>query len=208
MAEKPLEWHNTSEIQGRSYICGYCGSQVGPDRGFEASYRAPHASATWLNVYIHICSYCARPTFFDPDRVQWPGVPAGARVEALPPGVERLYEEARRCMSVSAYTAAVMSCRTLLMHIAHDRGSGEKANFYQYVDWLAEEHYVPRGGEAWVHAIRDKGNEANHEIPPVDEHAAMQVLSFTTLLLRNVYEAEAQLKATAPEHHQPTGTVI
>lgn len=101
-------------------------------------------------------------------------------------------------MSVSAYNTAVMVCRKLLMHVAYERGSGEKKNFKQYVEWLVENHYVPPGGEAWADQIRGKGNEANHEIDLMDEHSAEQVLSFTEFLLKFVYELPARVGGSTP----------
>lgn len=187
-----LEWQNISgTITPRTYVCGYCGDKVGPDRGYFAVYDQPTIGR--LQLYIYLCSSCRQPTYFDPNDRQWPSVAFGSPVQALPPDVQGLYDEARRCMSVSAYTAAVMACRKLLMHIAHERGSGEQNNFKSYVDWLVEHHYVPPGGEGWADLIRGKGNEANHEIEALDQHAAEQVLSFTEFLLKFVYELPARV---------------
>ena len=58
-----------------------------------------------------------RPTFFEDDR-QIPGATFGEDVRFLPGLVHEVYDEARRCMSVRAYTAAVLACRKLLMSVA------------------------------------------------------------------------------------------
>ena len=92
------------------------------------------------------------------------------------------------------------------MHIAAERGAGEGKNFKQYVDWLVSNHYVPPGGEGWADHIREKGNEANHEIELIDQHAAEQVLSFTEFLLKFVYELPARAggQATPPTESSPS----
>src|SRR5688572_29955058 len=103
----PLSWQNLGSFDPRTYVCGYCGDKVGPDRGYydNASSR------------IYICGSCRQPTYFDDGDRQWPGVAFGSAVAGLPAEVGGLYDEARRCMSVAAYTAAVMACRKLLMNI-------------------------------------------------------------------------------------------
>jgi uncharacterized protein YlaI len=193
----PFEWQRLTDVPPRTYVCGYCGDKVGPDKAYEASFRdllnVPHS------VRIYICSSCRQPTYFDPEGRQWPGVPIGAQVGALPPDVEAIYDEARRCMSVSAYNTAVMGARKLLMHIAYERGSGEQRNFKAYVDWLVDNHYVPPGGEGWAHHIRDRGNDANHEIDLIEQHSAEQVLAFVEMLLKFVYEMPARAGLAAPD---------
>lgn len=197
-----LDWQNlASGVTPRSYVCGYCGDKVGPDKAYFAAYETPGVGR--VQVFIYICSACRQPTYFDPDDRQWPGVAFGAPVQALPSDVEALYNEARRCMSVSAYNTAVMACRKLLMHIAYERGAREMTNFKQYVDWLVENHYVPPGGHGWADQIRDKGNEANHEISLIDQHTAEQVLSFTEFLLKFVYELPARVGVPAPSAQPP-----
>jgi hypothetical protein len=194
MARPRLKWNQSQEIPSLTYVCGYCGDKVGPNRGYTASYQKDRNARS---VYTWLCSSCSQPTFWDVDGRQWPGVAFGAAVEALPTDIQTLYDEARRCMSVAAYNTAVMACRKLLMHIAEDRGAGGNRTFKQYLDWLVENHYVPPGGEGWVDRIRDHGNNANHEIELIDQQQAEQTLSFTEFLLKFVYELPARAGLTS-----------
>jgi uncharacterized protein DUF4145 len=194
--QRPISWQNLAAVTSRSYVCGYCGDKVGPDRGYIGQW-VPQGQNTGKTIFIFICSSCNRPTFFDQDESQWPGVSHGAQVQALPPEIDAVYGEVRRCMSVSAYTTAVMACRKLLMHIAVEKGADKNKTFKYYVDWLVKNHFVPPGGEGWVDQIRGKGNDANHEIDLVDEHSAEQVISFVELLLKFVYEMPARVGMTA-----------
>lgn len=186
-------------IPPRSYVCGYCGNTVGPNQGWQGT---ASGSGSNVHVFIHVCSACNGPTYFDRTGQQWPGVAVGETVEALPTDVEAVYNEARRCMSVSAYTTAVMACRKLLMHIAVEKGAeSTNKSFKYYVDWMVEHHYVPPGGAGWVDVIRDDANEVNHEIVMMDQHRATQNLSFVALLLKFIYEFPARVAggAVAPE---------
>jgi hypothetical protein len=96
--------------------------------------------------------------------VRVPGVPSGRYVPNLPDDVKDLYDEARQCMTVSAYTYVVLACRKLLMHVGMSRGATPNQRFVDYVDYLEDNHYMPPDARAWVDKIRGKGNNANHEI--------------------------------------------
>ena len=66
------------------------------------------------------------------------------------------------------------------------RSPGE--TFKAYVEWLSANHYLPRGGEKWVNAIRDKGNDATHEIPQMKREDAETLIDFIEMFLKFVYE--------------------
>ena len=91
-------------------------------------------------------------------------------------------------MGVRAYTAAAMLARKLLMNLAVQEGASGGLKFIEYVDYLVSNNYVPPKGKQWVNRIRDKGNEANHEIRQVPEAEAIEVIELTELLLRFNYE--------------------
>jgi hypothetical protein len=48
---------------------------------------------------------------------------------------------------------------------------------------LEENHYLPPKGKDWMDHIRDKGNEANHEIVEMKKEAAEMLISFLEMLL-------------------------
>ena len=79
------------------------------------------------------------------------------------------------------------------MHIAVERGAGENLRFVQYVDYLLESGLVAPTAKAWVARIKDKGNEANHEVHAVTQTDATEMMDFTGMLLKTVYEFPARL---------------
>ena len=81
-----------------------------------------------------------------------------------------------------------MVCRKLLMHIAVEEGANEDKSFKYYVDWLEENHYVPPNGKDVVEYIREKGNEANHEIVPMEKEDAEALIGFLELFMKFIYE--------------------
>lgn len=113
-------------------------------------------------------------------------------MEYVPPESAAIYREARNCMTVNAYTAVVMLCRSLLMHIAVAEGAPENKTFAFYVDYLIDTGYVAPKSRPWVERIRTKGNAANHEIASVSRQDAEELIALSQMVLQLVYEFPAR----------------
>jgi len=186
-----MEWKNISTINSKPYTCGHCGNSLTSEKG----YWATIAGSSGMAMTIYICHFCERPTFFDTRDKQIPGVSFGGDVRDIPDKtVEELYNEARRTTSASAYTAAVLCCRKLLMHIVVSKGAKAGDTFANYVQFLADNHFIPPDAKGWVDHIREKGNEANHEIVIMDKETAEELISFIEMLLKVIYEFPAAAK--------------
>jgi ribosomal protein S27E len=127
-------------------------------------------------------------------------------------GVElAIWKEARRCLGLGAYTAAVMLCRKLLFHVAVGHGLPPKndkdraPSFMEAIQHLESEGLITKRMRPWVDRIKDVGNDANHEITPVGPDVALDVATFTEQLLRLTYEMEALM--TSGEDGQPPPTI-
>ena len=110
------------------------------------------------------------------------------------PAVKNLYDEARNCVSCNAYTASVMCSRKLLMNIVVSKGAKEGLTFAAYVDYLASKGYVPPEGKENLVHIKDKGNDANHEIAIMKEEDAKDLIDFLEMVLKFIYAFPAKLK--------------
>lgn len=106
----------------------------------------------------------------------------------LPPDVASLYSEARLCTASSSYTAAVLTCRKILMNVAVDKGASAGESFISYIDYLDSKGYIPPDGRGWVDHIRKKSNDANHEIVLMQRNDAEELITFLAMLLKLVYE--------------------
>ena len=84
-----------------------------------------------------------------------------------------------------------MACRKILMNIAVHKGAPEGKRFVEYVNWLKDHHYIPPGGEGWVEHLKDRGNEANHEIKIFQQEDAIKLMTFAEMLLKFIYELPA-----------------
>ncbi|OQW37393.1 MAG: hypothetical protein A4E19_13385 [Nitrospira sp. SG-bin1] len=74
------------------------------------------------------------------------------------------------------------------MHIAVAQGAKAGESFISYVEFLASSGYVPPNGKGWVDHIRQKGNEASHEIKLMTADDATELISFCEMLLKFIYE--------------------
>jgi len=178
-------WRNTErDFEPRRYQCSYCGQHVAASEGYWAI--GEHHS---LLSTIAICPHCTNPTYFQRHTNQVPRPPFGESVQHISdPKIEALYEEARRCTAYGAYTSAVMLCRKLLMNVAVQQGAPSNQTFQAYVAHLDQKGYVPPNGKKWVDEIRQKGNEANHEIHLMTDKDAQRIIRFSEMLLRFIYE--------------------
>ena len=181
-------WSNINTIKPKSFTCGYCGRTVASEKGYFTR-RVP-------TRYVFVCPNCSRPTYFGEDKTQVPGPIPGVEVENLPDDVRKLYQEARKCVAIGSHTSAVLSCRKLLMHIAVAQKADIGMSFIEYVEYLADSGYVPPNGRGWVDHIRKKGNEANHEIRLMKVSDAQELISFSEMLLKFIYEFPQRVPKT------------
>lgn len=184
MSANVKEFYNPSNIDPKHYTCGFCNSQVGSSLGYY-SRMSPSSK-------IYICPTCGNPSYFINDQ-QHPGIKFGTDVQHLPDDIRQAYEEARSCFSVSAFTASALICRKILMNVAVDKGADENKSFAHYVNWLRNNNYIPPNSTDWVDHIRTIGNQGTHEISPISKEEAEELITFSEMLLRILYEFNARM---------------
>ncbi len=189
---KGLDWQGLTSIGSQEFRCGYCGNTVASDRGYYTGNKIEGHQG-----YIRICPHCQGPTFTHGSN-RLPGVSPGNEVGHLPANIDALYREARNCVAGSNFTASVLISRKLLMNIAVAQGADPGKKFIEYVDYLAQKGYVPPNGRGWVDHIRKKGNEATHEIVLMSTVDAEELVAFTEMLLKFIYEFPAKVPQQNP----------
>lgn len=185
-------WQHRQDIGSHSYQCSHCGKPLASDKGYVGIRQTSQGNHC---EYICICHFCHKPTYLDMTGKQYPGVAFGNPIEGIDDiSVKELYEEARSCASVNAFTATAMACRKILMNIAVSKGEKEDLKFVQYVKFLSDNNFVPPDGKEWVEHIKNKGNDANHKIEIVSKEDGEELLYFTEMLLVFIYAAPARFK--------------
>ena len=180
----------------KELTCWNCGTNAGGQWGYgflreEYNRKGIHEAER----YIYICPKCASPVYFpnseSDDYVPRP-IP-GRNVASISDDVDSLYTEMRKCIGATAYTAAVLLGRKILMHVAVDFGAKTGLKYFQYVKYLYDNQYISQKAKGWVDHIRGKGNEANHEIVLMTKEESMLLLQFIEMLLKTNYELPASL---------------
>lgn len=184
-------WRQIQKVDNRQFDCGYCGRHVASDRGYIVGENGQGSGPQRAGIYI--CPNCNGPNFLDIQKNWYPGQPFGRYVENVPEDLNDLYEEARRCHKEKCYTAAVLLCRKMLMNIAVDQGAKPNLQFIKYVNFLGDNGFIPPNGKKWIDHIRKKGNEATHEINPMDVSDSKDLISFTEMILVFLYEFPSRI---------------
>ena len=185
------DWHSILTIGSIPYTCGWCGNLVAPDKGWHLRNESGGG-----RPLIQLCSFCNKPTLWDLDGLRYPDPRSEDDVDHLPKEVQALYDEARDCISVNAHTAVVLVCRTIISHVAVMNGAKKKDTFNHRIEYLQENNYLPKGAEAWVHVIREKGGDAAHDLEITTAPDALHVIEFTGMLLKVAIEYPEAAKLT------------
>lgn len=180
-----------SQNSWHTFSCGHCGNKG--SGAVLAIHKIEDKMAYWL-----MCTSCDDASVLARDGNIYPSVPFGPKIEGLPDEVEKAYIEARKCMSVSAYTACELVCRKILMHVAVDKGAAEGDTFAAYLTHLENQGYITPPMKVWVDLIRQNGNRAAHRIDSPDKDRAESTLMFTAELLRLTYEMDFMAKKYTP----------
>lgn len=188
-------WYQIQNIRLLKFTCGYCNLRVSSDRGYQIG---GGTGSGQQRGGAYICPNCQGLTFHTPEGDLFPSPSFGNSVQHVPDDLNELYEEARRCTSHNCYTAAVLCCRKMLMNIAVNQGAKEGLKFIQYVNYLSDNGYTPPNGKHWVDHIRNKGNEATHEIAVMSPVDAQELLIFVEMLLKFNYEFPAMIPPLTP----------
>lgn len=172
-------WRNVEHVGPATWQCGFCSKHVGASNGYCTSNRVN---------FLRVCPLCNKPSYFYGPNLMSPLARPGAEVPGLPADVQTVYDEARSSIQAGAFTGAVLLLRKMLMHVAVCEGAETGKTFEFYVNYLDSNHHLPPKAKAWMEKIRKYGNLQTHQIQVADQAAAEALLTFTTLMLRNVYE--------------------
>lgn len=171
-------WTNLDILPSKSFICWYCNKDISSQKGYMSSDKNS----------IYICHNCKRPNIFDlnGDAIIKPLY--GKEIKNLPDNIKSVYEEARKCMQVGAYTGATMLLRKILMNISVEEGAEEGGSFKSYVEYLYNNGIVHKKQKDLIDKVKNIGNKANHEIEPISEVNAEYIFKLVEHLLLNNYE--------------------
>lgn len=107
--------------------------------------------------------------------------------ERWPDDLTKLFDEAAKSFSATAYTSTSMVCRKILMSCACREGAKEGESFAFYVDYIIANVFPLPKAKSTIDAIRQIGNEANHKVAFVTRDDAKRALKIINYLLTSIY---------------------
>ena len=174
------------EISTKTVTCPYCGVHVQAS----SSTRIVDTATGAIKYQIHKCPECFMPIIIglNGEIIPQSQLLPYEDVRFLPANIEMLYNESRKCFLNECYHSVIMVSRTLLMHIAVDKGAGAGERFVDYINYLESNGYIGSQNKSWVDKIREIGNKYTHQLVMASQEDADKVIIFIKQLLGNLYE--------------------
>ena len=193
--DKADGWNGVEKLSPKEFTCYKCGNNICSNEGYRYGESVGGEYRSYEDMaYIYICHKCKSPTYFNEDDEQVPGSLYGDNILYLPKEVESVYDEARKCFSVNAFTSVVLCCRKLLMNISCELGASEGLNFVNYIDYLERNNHIPSKATPWIDKIRLLGNAGTHKMENRSREDAELSIQFTSILLKIIYEMPGRLE--------------
>lgn len=186
--DKETQWRTAERIDTKTFVCCNCGKEIASNQGFVGfALGSPYC-------YIYICHNCSAPNAFDSLGKPLIEPKIGKEIANLPENVSNLYNEVRTCLQSGAFTAAAMLMRRMLMDIAVSEKIEQGLTFSQYVERLCTDGIIPRKAKHLADAVRQLGNEVNHELQTAKPEETFALFKFMEMLLEVNYEFAEQEK--------------
>lgn len=190
--ESMLHWRGDPHMRQNDFTCGYCNRHTSSNKGLML-YENHGYSEQHNNYGVYVCTYCEMPSFLWED-TQVPGRKFGNEILGISDTVSHLYDEARNSFSVNSYTAVLLVCRKLLMHIAVELEAEPDKSFKYYVDYLSDNNYITSRSDKWVDAIRQYGNQKTHEVTIASREEAERIIKFVEMILKTNFEYPSMME--------------
>lgn len=188
IAIKEWKWEKVKAKEKKevTLYCPYCATRVRA----ESDTRIFDVESGSIKYHIHKCPECFMPIIIGLDGNIIPQsqfLPFND-VEYLPDIIGKMYFECRKCFSNECYHSVTMLARTMIMHIAADKGAKAGKSFEFYVNHLVDEGFISPHARGWVDKIRNLGNKYVHRLDEATKEDAELTLKFIMYLLIYVYQ--------------------
>lgn len=174
------------DMTQKTVVCPYCNVKVRA----ESNTQIINTEDGVIKYTIHKCPECFMPIIIglDGNIIPQSQLLPFEDIRFLPPDVEELYNECRQCFLNECYFAVVMVSRSILMHVAVDKGADAGKSFAHYIDYLETNGYFGSQNKQWVDKVRVIGNKYTHEMDMATKEDAGKSIIFLKQLLSTVYE--------------------
>lgn len=111
--------------------------------------------------------------------------------EGVPQKVGFNYDQAVRSYSAGAYNAATVMARASVEAVAQDKKAAGKW-LHDRINWLNEQRIITPMLHEWAMSIKEWGNEAIHELEPINADTADYIVKFAWDLIEHLYVRPTQ----------------
>lgn len=108
--------------------------------------------------------------------------------------IKNLFDEAKKCYSINAYSASILCCRTLIINYANSKGAQDSVSFISGIDYLVENNYMPENRGDLIKNIKVREYPTKKEFKMSNKEEAEEIISFIDILLKFNSEFEVQSK--------------
>lgn len=148
-----------------------------------------------LPMNMHMDNYVT--AFWESEQPSYwlPAYVEGQDYPDVPEHVAKPASEAHSCHSISADMSAILMARSVIEAVAKDQGI-KSGSLFNKIDGLRDKGLINDFAKTTAHTIRTFGNDMAHGdfTVEVDSADAAGVLTFMDYILREVYQAPAELQ--------------
>jgi hypothetical protein len=107
-------------------------------------------------------------------------------MEGVPEKVSFNYDQAVRSFSAGAYNAATVMSRASVEALAQDK-KAEGKTLHDKIKWLYEQRIISPMLHDWAYSIKEWGNDAVHDLNPIDADTSGYIVKFAWELIEHLY---------------------
>jgi len=167
---------SSNETNIPKYICVKCGDYNYSNASYEIN-----INDSFLRFYI--CQTCGCFMLFCYKKLDMPEIlPAENALKNYDPLVKHLLNETKTCIKHKLYTSSVLGSEKLLSIIAASKGTKEKLELAEYVDYMVDNGYKLVGCRDWIdHCNLISGS--TKESPNITKEDAEEFINFLNIIL-------------------------
>ena len=175
----------------------------------ESGFQSFCANVAWQGErndlwWIGVCNYCRKPVLVlnEGDTVYPHELPAPTD-ERIPDAIRNDIDEAKSCLNVSAWRAAVVMARRAIQTAAIEKGAPAGSKLVDQINHLASNGIITQEIKNWADVVRWVGNDGAHPGGvAVSQEDAEDILNLAEQLMNVIYVTPA-LAAARKQNRRP-----
>jgi len=161
-----------------------------------------------MNIKWLLCPNCSHGSLLDRDGSIYPSATKTEKIKGLDNIVQNAYDEACVCFSTRCYVACELLCQKIIMHVAFELGAKKEELFEHCLDYLKDQDHTTPQMMPWIVKIKQYENDTTHRIQNPNKYRAENMLTFTSILLKIIYEIKYHVTKYVKEQSDEKNTAF